>query len=256
MNNVMHRSRTQKFGYDVVFTNQSTQMIFNITCSGLIEDVLSGYNSCIFAYGATGSGKTYTMLGKPGIKGINEFSLQVSYSLKISDYLLFQHIFEVIDDQEEDYEFQVSASYVEIYNENIKDLLNFRSSKILHLRDDPEKGLVIANVKSEVVNNISDLMSLLREGNSNRTTESTKANAESSRSHAVLTINVSKKPRAGGFKFQTLTGKLSMIDLAGSERGTVTENRGIRLREGAKINRSLLALANCINALGDKNKKG
>lgn len=99
-------------------------------------------------------------------------------------------------------------------------------------------------------------MKLLRLGNSRRTTESTKANAESSRSHAVLQVYVNKKPKASGYKYSSLMGKLSMIDLAGSERGTVTENRGMRLREGATINRSLLALANCINALGDKNKKG
>lgn len=99
-------------------------------------------------------------------------------------------------------------------------------------------------------------MKLLRLGNSRRTTESTKANSESSRSHAVLQVYVSKKPKASGYKYSSLLGKLSMIDLAGSERGTVTENRGLRLREGAKINRSLLALANCINALGDKSKKG
>ena len=99
-------------------------------------------------------------------------------------------------------------------------------------------------------------MRLLRNGNANRATEATKANSESSRSHAVLQIFINKVPKAGGFKYTALSGKLSMIDLAGSERGTVTENRGLRLREGAKINRSLLALANCINALGDKSKKG
>ena len=99
-------------------------------------------------------------------------------------------------------------------------------------------------------------MRLLRNGNANRATEATKANSESSRSHAVLQILINKVPKAGGFKYTALSGKLSMIDLAGSERGTVTENRGLRLREGAKINRSLLALANCINALGDKSKKG
>ena len=99
-------------------------------------------------------------------------------------------------------------------------------------------------------------MNLLFQGNRRRTTEATNANQTSSRSHAILQISVTSKSKTKNIKIESLCGKLSLIDLAGSERGTVTENRGIRLLEGAKINRSLLALANCINALGDKNKKG
>jgi len=100
------------------------------------------------------------------------------------------------------------------------------------------------------------IMSLLFMGNKRRTTEATNANQTSSRSHAIFQVNVNSKPKTKNYQVETFLGKLSLIDLAGSERGTVTENRGIRLLEGAKINRSLLALANCINALGDKNKKG
>ncbi len=99
-------------------------------------------------------------------------------------------------------------------------------------------------------------MQLLLNGNKRRTTEATNANQTSSRSHAVFQVLLSKRPKTRTITVETLTGKLSLIDLAGSERGTATENRGIRLMEGAKINRSLLALANVINALGDKNKKG
>ena len=99
-------------------------------------------------------------------------------------------------------------------------------------------------------------MNLLLLGNKRRTTEATNANQTSSRSHAVFQIQVMSVPKTKNIAIETVCGKLSLIDLAGSERGTVTENRGIRLREGAKINRSLLALANCINALGDKSKKG
>jgi kinesin family protein 18/19 len=99
-------------------------------------------------------------------------------------------------------------------------------------------------------------MSLLQIGNKRRTTESTNANQTSSRSHAIFQIMLNMKDKSKNIESEVLCGKLSLIDLAGSERGTVTENRGIRLREGAKINTSLLALANCINALGDKAKKG
>lgn len=99
-------------------------------------------------------------------------------------------------------------------------------------------------------------MDLLVTGNKRRTTESTKANLTSSRSHAICQIQLAIKDKTKNTEHEVLCGKLSLVDLAGSERGTVTENRGIRLMEGAKINTSLLALANCINALGDKNKKG
>lgn len=99
-------------------------------------------------------------------------------------------------------------------------------------------------------------MRLLQIGNQRRTTEFTNANETSSRSHAVFQIKITITPKTKDLRVQKICGKLSLIDLAGSERGTVTENRGIRLREGAKINQSLLALANCINALGDKTKKG
>jgi len=100
------------------------------------------------------------------------------------------------------------------------------------------------------------VMNLLQVGNRRRTTEATNANQTSSRSHAIFQIALSSKDKLGNTENEVLCGKLSLIDLAGSERGTVTENRGLRLREGAKINTSLLALANCINALGDKSKKG
>jgi kinesin family member 18/19 len=107
-----------------------------------------------------------------------------------------------------------------------------------------------------VVKEPKEVMNLLTVGNKRRTTEATMANAESSRSHAICQIMLITKDRIKNTEEEQMQGKLSLIDLAGSERGTVTENRGIRLREGAKINTSLLALANCINALGDKSKKG
>eukprot|EP01017_Pseudomicrothorax_dubius_P018235 TRINITY_DN20249_c0_g2_i1.p1 TRINITY_DN20249_c0_g2~~TRINITY_DN20249_c0_g2_i1.p1 ORF type:complete len:294 (-),score=45.73 TRINITY_DN20249_c0_g2_i1:34-915(-) len=155
----------------------------------------------------------------------------------------------------EEREFEVFVSYVEIYNEMIRDLL-VPSSNYLELRDDPTKGVVIAGVTEFKAEATEQVMNLLFIGNKRRTTEATNANQTSSRSHAVLQIVVHSRPKTKNTEVETLVGKLSMIDLAGSERGTVTENRGMRLIEGAKINRSLLALANCINALGDKSKKG
>lgn len=106
------------------------------------------------------------------------------------------------------------------------------------------------------VESVEQIMNLIIIGNRRRTTEATNDNQTSSRAHAMFQIFVTGTPRTKNIELEKTQGKLSLIDLAGSERGTVTENRGLRLREGAKINRSLLALANCINALGDKNKKG
>lgn len=162
---------------------------------------------------------------------------------------------DIKEDQGRDYE--VRVSYVEIYNEVIHDLLVPNSKDTyLELRDDPLKGVTIAGVTEIKVDDTKHVMNLLLQGNKRRTTEATNANQTSSRSHAVFQIGVSSKDKTKATNMEMLCGKLSLIDLAGSERGSVTENRGIRLMEGAKINRSLLSLANCINALGDKSKKG
>ena len=216
--------------------------MYEKTAQTLINPLLKGYNGCVFAYGATGTGKTYTMLGNSEKPGVCNLSLQEIFS-KL--------------DQKTETKNVVKVSYVEIYNENIRDLLSPKeNSKYLDLRDDPLKGVTIAGATEIIVENVDQVMNLLHMGNKRRTTESTNANQTSSRSHAVFQITLTMLPKTKAIKMEKLIGKLSLIDLAGSERGTVTENRGIRLREGAKINQSLLALANCINALGDKNKKG
>jgi len=238
---VLHRSKEQSFAFDKIFRDESQERIYAETCKGLIHPVLNGYNSCVFAYGTTGAGKTYTMLGNQQIPGIM--------------LLTVKDIFETIKTHYTDKEFNIIVSYVEIYNETIRDLL-VPSSGYLDLRDDPNKGTIITGATEHKAESLEQIMNLLFLGNRRRTTEATNANQTSSRSHAVFQIQVNSVPRTRNIAVETICGKLSLIDLAGSERGTVTENRGLRLREGAKINRSLLALANCINALGDKTKKG
>jgi len=241
VNDILHRSKEQKYAFDKIFTTESQEQIYNETCKSLIHPVLNGYNACMFAYGTTGTGKTYTMLGYQEVPGIM--------------VLTIKDMFETIKNTYHDREFSIIISYVEIYNETIRDLL-VPSSGYLELRDDPVKGTAIAGVTEHRAESTEQIMNLLFLGNKRRTTEATNANQTSSRSHAILQINVNSKPKTKNIHVETFLGKLSLIDLAGSERGTVTENRGLRLLEGAKINRSLLALANCINALGDKSKKG
>ena len=141
-----------------------------------------------------------------------------------------------------------------MYNEYIYDLLE-PSSGHLDLREDASGGCQAAGLKHVAVSSSAEILRLLVEGNSRRKTEATDANAVSSRSHAVLEILVRRRPR-NHHRAQVLTGKLALVDLAGSERASDTNNVGQKLRDGANINRSLLALANCINALGQLHKKG
>lgn len=240
---ILHRSREQRYYFDRIFNNnQDTQTVYEKTCSHLIDSVIKSYNACVFAYGTTGSGKTFTMTGNNECPGIM--------------YLILADLFnQILQDTDKIYEIRVS--YVEIYNEVIRDLLvpNHKDT-YLELRDDPQKGVCLQGVNEYSVEHPKEVMDLLVAGNKRRTTESTKANLTSSRSHAICQIQLAAKDKTKNIEQEVYCGKLSLVDLAGSERGTVTENRGIRLQEGAKINTSLLALANCINALGDKNKKG
>jgi kinesin family protein 18/19 len=208
----------------------------------LIDPLFKGYNGCVFAYGPTGTGKTHTMLGNNNVAGLCSLSLRAIFDKRRSM---------------PNHEILINVSYVEIYNEQIRDLLIPNSKEnYLDLREDPIKGVSLAGATEFKVDSVDEVMNLLFQGNKRRTTEATNANQTSSRSHAVFQICVNVNPRCKDVNIERVIGKLSLIDLAGSERGTVTENRGLRLREGAKINQSLLALANCINALGDKNKKG
>lgn len=151
--------------------------------------------------------------------------------------------------------YRVTVSFIEIYNENIRDLLS-ETVEYLDLREDPIKGPIVAGVTEIETKSGAAVMELLHQGNARRSQASTAANEVSSRSHAVLQVVVECKDRAPGTVANIKVGKLSLIDLAGSERAANTKNVGARLVEGANINRSLLALGNCINALGEKSNKG
>ena len=157
-------------------------------------------------------------------------------------------------------EYIIKLWYIEIYNENIRDLLanNKNNNENLEIREDPNKGIFINNITEITTNSRKDIMKILKKGNKNRTTEETDANGTSSRSHAILQIIVSSKEKNENLlnNNERRYGKLNLIDLAGSERASVTKNKGLRLLEGANINKSLLTLGNCINALYDKNQKG
>jgi len=168
-----------------------------------------------------------------------------------------EELFRKITSYSDDKEFNVRLWYIEIYNEILRDLLTGgNNEETIDLREDPVKGVTLNGITEMNVKSCKDIMFQLRKGNKQRTTESTNANETSSRSHAILQVIVEHKERNSGTEAEVRVGKLSLIDLAGSERASATLNRGIRLIEGANINRSLLTLGNCINALSEANEKG
>lgn len=170
-------------------------------------------------------------------------------------FLTLEELFNKISYYSSEREYKIKLWYLEIYNENIKDLLN-QSEDYCDLREDPQKGTLVSNITELNVSSSKDIMNLLRKGNKNRTQEATNANETSSRSHAILQVLVEYKDKITGLEAEVKIGKLSLIDLAGSERAKETLNKGIRLIEGGNINRSLLTLGNCINALCEANEKG
>ena len=237
------RIREHRFVFDKLFDeNASQQDIYNHSTKSLLEGVIDGYNATIFAYGATGCGKTHTILGTTEDPGVIFLTMKELYACieKLSDT-------KIVD---------VSLSFLEIYNETIRDLLEPQTNfKKLVIREDANNKMTVSNLLSHRPKTVEEVMELIIIGNNNRTSSPTEANSTSSRSHAVLQINVVKRNRTAEVSEEHTFGTLSIIDLAGSERAAATKNRGARLNEGANINKSLLALGNCINALCDPRRR-
>ena len=237
------KTKDQVFAFDRVFdenTNQSD--VYEGTTKQLLDSVLDGYNATVFAYGATGCGKTHTITGTSQHPGII--------------FLTMQELFEKIGERSQEKTTELSLSYLEIYNETIRDLLVDGGSKAgLMLREDSNQAVTVPGLTSHHPKDVQEVMDMIVKGNEYRTVSPTEANATSSRSHAVLQINVAQKDRNADVNEPHTMATLSIIDLAGSERASVTKNRGERLTEGANINKSLLALGSCINALCDRRQK-
>ncbi|KAG6921231.1 kinesin family member 18B, partial [Chelydra serpentina] len=230
------KGKDLKFVFDRVFGESATQEeVFQHTTKEILDGVLNGYNCSVFAYGATGAGKTYTMLGSEKSPGIM--------------YLTMVELYKRIEARKEEKSCEVLISYQEVYNEQIHDLLEPKGP--LAIREDPEKGVVVQSLSFHQPKSAEQLLEMLASGNRNRTQHPTDANATSSRSHAVFQIYVKQQDRVIGITQDLQVAKMSLIDLAGSERASTTNTKGERLREGANINRSLLALINVINALAD-----
>lgn len=237
------RVKDQTFGFDRIFDENATQVdLYESTTKRLLSSVLDGYNATVFAYGATGCGKTHTITGTQQQPGII--------------FLTMQELFDRVGEMSEEKVTEISLSYLEIYNETIRDLLNPSDNKGgLMLREDSHQAVSVAGLSSHHPQNVEEVMNMIIRGNELRTMSPTEANAVSSRSHAVLQINVAQKDRNASVDEPHTMATFSIIDLAGSERASATKNRGERLIEGANINKSLLALGSCINALCDPRKR-
>ncbi|XP_077269576.1 kinesin-like protein 31E isoform X2 [Temnothorax americanus] len=260
------------FTYDYAFDTQANQSAIYETCvSRLVEGALNGYNATVLAYGQTGSGKTYTM-------GTG-FDVEVDETVVGIIPRAIRHLFDGIADKQRRArervqmppEFKVTAQFLELYNEDLKDLLEPggpRGGARIH--EDTMGNIHLAGVEPRVVTSPEQALEYLRLGALSRTTGSTQMNAQSSRSHAIFTLYVEQQrcvkvedPDADvdtsgvelANEFETLTAKFHFVDLAGSERLKRTGATGDRAKEGISINCGLLALGNVISALGDKTKK-
>ncbi|NXC61535.1 KI18A protein, partial [Aleadryas rufinucha] len=229
-----------KFMFDAIFDESSSQLeVFEHTTKSLIDGFLNGYNCTVLAYGATGAGKTHTMLGSPEDPGVM--------------YLTMMALYKCMDQIKEDKTCDVAVSYLEVYNEQIRDLLV--SSGPLAVREDGQQGVVVQGLTLHQPKSAEEILQMLDYGNKNRTQHPTDVNASSSRSHAVFQIYLRQQDKTASINKNIRIAKMSLIDLAGSERANATNARGARFVEGTNINRSLLALGNVINALADPKSK-
>ena len=231
------------FPFDYVYGMDSTQReVYDQVAFPIVDSIFQGYNGTVFAYGQTGCGKTFTMMGivdDPNLKGIvpNAFS----------------HIFGYIKTEGESKRFLVRCSFVEIYNEEVRDLLGDNSKK-LDIRENPKKGTFIKDLNYVTIKDTDDTEKCLNKGNKNRHVGHTSMNDQSSRSHSLFTVYLEIEEKGEDGNGRIKSGKLNLVDLAGSERVGKTNATGQTFDEGKKINLSLTALGNVIDALSSNRK--
>ena len=232
------------------------EAVFEICVKNLVLGCFSGYNATVLAYGQTGSGKTFTM-GSTYVQGVADEEQGIIPRV-------VRTIFSEVEKRSPSYEFVIKCSFIEIYNEEIVNLLeagNPGPKKEITIRE--EKGaIVLMNLKEEVVSCAEDLESCLDRGATSRCVASTAMNETSSRSHGIFTIAIEQYPREEGNesavnsgKKPDMTAKFHFVDLAGSERAKKTGAVGATLKEGISINMGLLALGNVIAALTEESKR-
>ncbi|XP_059408798.1 kinesin-like protein KIF16B isoform X2 [Carassius carassius] len=247
------RERTKTFTYDFSYDSSdckngsfvSQEKVFKDLGTDVLKAAFEGYNACIFAYGQTGSGKSHTMMGIPGDVGLIPRICEGLFS-RISGMT-----------RRDEASFRTEVSYLEIYNERVRDLLRRKMAETynLRVREHPKEGPYVEDLSKHLVQNYNDVEELMEAGNINRTTASTGMNDTSSRSHAIFTINFTQAKFDAEMPSETLS-KIHLVDLAGSERADATGATGVRLKEGGNINKSLVTLGNVISALADLSLEG
>ena len=216
------------------------ESLFSDLGAPLLDNAFEGYNNCIFAYGQTGSGKSYSMMGYREQAGVIP--------------RICRDMFRRISDLQADPTLTctVEVSYLEIYNERVRDLLNPATKGKLRVREHPSTGPYVEDLAKLVVRSFQEIEQLMDEGNKARTVAATNMNETSSRSHAVFTLFLTMRRHDVETSMDSeKVAKISLVDLAGSERASATGATGARLKEGAEINRSLSTLGRVIAALAD-----
>ncbi|MFT7799182.1 hypothetical protein Z043-120032 [Arapaima gigas] len=235
---VLGQERT--FTFDYVFGPKTkADEVYTSCVKPLVSSLLNGHNVTVFTYGKTGSGKTFTIGGGHGDRGIIPHVVQD----------IFQGIAEKYHS-----DFKVKASYIEIYKEKLRDLLNLETqSKNIHIREDDKGNTVLVGARENTVDTADELLGVLEAGNTARHIAATQVNETSSRSHTIFTVALTQRDSEANL---TLFSKLNVVDLAGSERVAQTGNKGQLLKESAQINSGLLALGNVLRALSQPHRRG
>uniref|UniRef100_A0A8V5H7I8 plus-end-directed kinesin ATPase n=1 Tax=Melopsittacus undulatus TaxID=13146 RepID=A0A8V5H7I8_MELUD len=224
---------------DPCFASQNR--VYNDIGKEMLLHAFEGYNVCIFAYGQTGAGKSYTMMGK-----------QEESQAGIIPQLCEELFEKINDNSNEEMSYSVEVSYMEIYCERVRDLLNPKNKGNLRVREHPLLGPYVEDLSKLAVTSYTDIADLMDAGNKARTVAATNMNETSSRSHAVFTIVFTQKKHDTETNLSTeKVSKISLVDLAGSERADSTGAKGTRLKEGANINKSLTTLGKVISALAE-----
>ncbi|CAD8198613.1 unnamed protein product [Paramecium octaurelia] len=231
----------KSYTYDYVFGSETPQLsIYQKTAFNLVESVADGYNGTIFAYGQTGCGKTFTMIGDPS-----------SETMKGIIPRTFDQIISIINNNSDsNKKFLLRCSYIEIYNEEIHDLLSKDVKQKYELKE-RQQGVYIKDLNIAVVRTTQEMDRYMQLGTQNRSVGATAMNKESSRSHCIFTVYIECSVTDQKGNERITAGKLNLVDLAGSERQSKTQATGDRLKEATKINLSLSALGNVISALVD-----
>ncbi|XP_076943388.1 kinesin-like protein KIN-14F isoform X2 [Bidens hawaiensis] len=239
--NKQGKDSRKMFAFNKVFGGNTTQEQIYVDTQPLVRSVLDGYNVCIFAYGQTGSGKTYTMSG-PDITTKETWGV---------NYRALRDLFQLTDIRKDFIKYEVGVQMIEIYNEQVRDLLVVDgSNRRLDIRNNSQlNGLNVPDASLVSVKCTQDVLDLMKIGQRNRAVGATALNERSSRSHSVLTVHIRGKELVSG---STLKGCLHLVDLAGSERVDKSEATGDRLKEAQHINKSLSALGDVISALAQR----